>query len=105
MAKIRVVVFTENGARILKNPANFEELSRAENVVVNPDLKELEGVPPHLWKLQNGKVLAMSLSEQSEKSKFGNGLVISKYWKLYRALKIVAALLVGLVIGLLVKLS
>lgn len=104
MAKTRVIVFTENGARILKNPANFEELSHAENVVINPDLKELEGIPPHLWKLQNGKIAAMSQAEQNAKNKLGKGLIISKHWKLFKVLKIAAALLIGLVIGLLIKL-
>lgn len=53
------VFFTRNNARIFP----FKEMSdlpRTKNIVVNPDLSLVEGIPPHHWKLEHGKVLPMN---------------------------------------------
>lgn len=55
-----VVVFTENNARILTNPDNIKFYESLSNAIVDPDLKAVEGLPPHYWRLENGKVLPMS---------------------------------------------
>lgn len=59
-----LVVFTENNARILKNPSNFEDLKTLKNVLVDPKLDEVSGLPPHFWKLQEGRIVAMNADEQ-----------------------------------------
>ena len=51
MNKTTVVVFNENGVRILINPDKAPK-----GAIINPDLTHLKGVPPHLWKLENGKI-------------------------------------------------
>lgn len=61
-----VVIFTKTNARILINPDNefFDELLTWPNAIVNPDLSRVEGVPPHLWKLEKGLVVSMNDAEK-----------------------------------------
>ena len=49
--KNKVVVFTENNARILINPSNIEAYKDKPKASVNPDLSLVNGVDPHFWKL------------------------------------------------------
>lgn len=66
MSNITVVIFTENNARILTNPENIEAYKNIPNSVINPDLKSVEGVPPHLWKLVDGKVVQKTEEESHQ---------------------------------------
>ncbi len=53
--KIKVVVFGENGAKILINPkpSEYEHL----NFKVNPSLTQVYGVPPENWRLFKGEII------------------------------------------------
>lgn len=59
----KVVVFTDNNARILHNPENLRDYKAMKNAIIDPDLKSVAGVPPHLWKLVAGKVVIMDEAE------------------------------------------
>lgn len=50
MKKDFIVVFSEKGARIMKgiNPKDWEGVP---NVLVNPDLTKVKGIPMRLWKM------------------------------------------------------
>lgn len=90
MHKKRFVVFNATTARILVNPENGDELEKMPNVVVNPNLEAVKGIPPHLWKLQDGKVLPMSKGEQEkrlqliEKHGIDNSPPVTIIQKVYR---------------------
>ncbi len=61
MKKDFYVIFTENNARILKGkPSNI-----TSNMVVNPDLKKVKGIPPHFWKLENNSIIPMNEVEKN----------------------------------------
>lgn len=47
--KNRVVLFTQNNARILTNPPDLVKFEGKENAYVNPDLGYVYGVDPHFW--------------------------------------------------------
>ena len=51
-----VVVFTENNARIITEPEDLSIYSSMPNALINPDLSSVVRVPPHLWKIDNGKI-------------------------------------------------
>ena len=62
---MNVVVFqAEGGARVLKDPPNLEEL-KANNpcVLVDPELSEVWGIPPHLWCERDGKVTHLAIKD------------------------------------------
>lgn len=59
-----LVVFTADGARVLKNPPDEHVLMQQPNVLVNPDLKHLYGIPPHEWAIDNGKVVQKTGAEE-----------------------------------------
>ncbi len=63
MKDTRVVVFTENNARIVINPEKLGLYRTMANAVVDPDLSLVEKVPPHLWCLRDGVV--QKLDEES----------------------------------------
>jgi hypothetical protein len=54
MKKEILVVFTENGARIEKDPAYISEHKNDENVLYNPILPH--GVPPSFWIKDGDKI-------------------------------------------------
>lgn len=62
----RLVIFTPNNARVLVNPPNFDALKALPNALVirDGDLASLRGVPPHLWKMEEGKIAIMTELEQ-----------------------------------------
>lgn len=62
-----VVLLTENNSRILKvsDPSPY---LRARNCLVNPDLRKVEGVPPHFWKISAGEVVPMDYDERLARS-------------------------------------
>lgn len=49
--KNKVVVFTQNNARILVNPPDLTKFDGKPNTFINPDLSLVTGVEPHFWKL------------------------------------------------------
>lgn len=51
----KIVIFNENGARIYKNPDPV--LILGAEYIENPDLSAVKGLPPHLWALDEGKVV------------------------------------------------
>lgn len=51
------VKFTDSGARILVNPNNESELRADPNVLFNPDLSHVKGVPPENWKVVNNQIV------------------------------------------------
>lgn len=61
--KTRIVIFTDNNARIIttRDPGKYK---LASNMVVDPDLTQVRHVPPHFWKLKQGLVLEMSRPEK-----------------------------------------
>jgi len=55
MAKDRLVIFTENGARIIKDPTIIAELKYSNNTLLNP--KDLpKNKSPSFWKKNGGNV-------------------------------------------------
>ena len=65
----RVVVFTEDNARVLytDTPQLWEHTPQA---VIEPDLKEVTGVAPHFWKLVDGKVVPMNDVERASRKDY-----------------------------------
>lgn len=53
------VIFTSNNARIFNYPCK----DHRETCIHDPDLTEVKGIPPHLWKLEKGKILPMTEGE------------------------------------------
>lgn len=106
--KTRVVQFTENNARILvvQDTLSYEGLA---NTVINPDLSDVAGVPPHLWKLEGGKILPMTeaerlirLQDHALRGVINAGLPppqpkpVRRFWAKYGRLVLVFALGLGL---------
>jgi hypothetical protein len=57
MTKQRVVIFDELGnAKVLVNPENINELV-AQGALLNPDMTDVIGIPPHLWKREGNKLV------------------------------------------------
>lgn len=67
----KLVVFTKTNARILHNPDSdlFKKLSNYPNVIINPNLERVDGVPPHFWKFKDGEVFAMDDNEKEARIK------------------------------------
>ncbi|RMF55079.1 hypothetical protein D6745_03190 [Candidatus Woesearchaeota archaeon] len=68
MKKVKqVVLFTRNNARIFytDNVKQFGNL----DIVVNPDLSLVKGLPPHYWKKKGNKIVPMSKSEMNKRYK------------------------------------
>lgn len=106
--KTRVVQFTENNARILvvQDATPYEGLA---NTAINPDLTGVAGVPPHLWKLENGRVMPMTeaerllrLQDHSIRGVINDGLpppkphLVRRFWAKYGRLVLAFALGAGL---------
>ena len=49
--KNKVVVFTQNNARVLINPLSLDKYRGKPNAYINPDLNLVAGVEPHFWKV------------------------------------------------------
>ncbi len=62
-----VIVFTDNNARIIQNPDDLNQYRNNPNAVIDPDLSEVVGTPPHLWKLLDGKVVRMQKYEEAQR--------------------------------------
>lgn len=63
----RCVVFTSNTALVLSNPGNLDDLAKYPNVVIDPDLSKVLGIPNTFWKLDNGKIVPMNEEEQQRR--------------------------------------
>jgi hypothetical protein len=61
-----IVVFTKDNARIIMG-GGMGAVSSGDQVVSNPDLSAVRGIPPHLWKLQSGQVVPMNAAEQAKR--------------------------------------
>ena len=59
------VIFTENNARIYKGKPERS----SENILVNPDLSRVKGIPPHLWKRVGNEIHPMSDDESLSRLK------------------------------------
>ena len=62
-----VVIFTSNNARILSGVEDITPYSDNPDLVVDPDLTQVRGIPPHYWKLEKGVVVPMSKSERERR--------------------------------------
>lgn len=58
------VVFTENGARILKlkKGVDSRQFKQSDTRLLNPEIPR--GVPPHYWKNVGGKIVEMTDEEK-----------------------------------------
>lgn len=58
-----VVVFTSNNARIFINPTDYSDFL-GYDIVLNPDLSKVTGVPTHYWKIENETIVPMNQTER-----------------------------------------
>jgi hypothetical protein len=63
-----IVVFTKNNARIIMG-GGMGAVGSSDRVVSSPDLSGVRGIPPHHWKLENGKIVPMDAKERSERDR------------------------------------
>lgn len=67
MKKIKVVQFDKNyGAWIHVNPDNLEELKNRSDCLVDPDLREVQKIPPCFWKRKGHAAVPMDDAEMAE---------------------------------------
>lgn len=66
--KDKVVVFTRNNARIYTN-VDTSAFENDLNVLINPSLDSVKGIPPHFWKMYEGRIVPMNDVEREERSK------------------------------------
>lgn len=59
MKKNKIVIFTPIGARII-TAADPKPYMGQKNILINPDLSKVKGVPPQFWVRQGGRVVEMS---------------------------------------------
>ena len=60
---MNVVVFTKHNARVLKGKRLDKDYSK-ENVLLDPDLSLVHGVPPQYWKREGDRIIEMSPEEK-----------------------------------------
>lgn len=79
MANQKVVVFTENNARVLTNPDNIEHYRAMDNCLIDPNLDEVRLIPPQYWTVKDGTVVRMSFRELLARARHirDNGVVNS----------------------------
>lgn len=58
-----IVTFTPTSA-VIRKTDDLSKEAIMPNVVVDPELGHLVGIPPHYWKLKNGKIVEMTLNEK-----------------------------------------
>lgn len=63
---MKVVIFTENNARIV-NVDDITPYQAMSNVLINPDITKLTGLAPHFWKKSGNQLLPMTKSEQASR--------------------------------------
>lgn len=57
-----IVIFSADSARIVKG-AQARDFAGKTNIVINPDLSQVKGLPPHAWKFENGSVVSHTPQE------------------------------------------
>lgn len=62
--KDRLLIFTQTGARLEKDPLVIEKYKGHPNTVLNPDLSKVVGLSPHFWKLDDGQVLPVPVEDR-----------------------------------------
>ena len=66
--KNKLVVFTENGAKIFINPKDFNSIAEDKiTTFKNPDLSEVINLNPHKWAVKNGKIVPADSSLVKER--------------------------------------
>lgn len=78
MSKNKVVVFGKQGARILINPDSIDFLLKYNNVMVNPDLSKVDGIPPEHWKMENGNVVPMLDGEKPTEASLQQKIIVAE---------------------------
>lgn len=74
--KRRALFFTETNAVVIKED---DIDSNIKNLVINPDLSFVRGVPPQHWKFQDGKIVPMNKEEKGHRENLINEIgIISK---------------------------
>lgn len=63
------VVFSPTNARILINPEEPLLYEGRDDVIKNPDLTNVQGIPPHFWKVQNYRIVSMTEAEKKQRQK------------------------------------
>lgn len=63
MTKRTVVVFSQLNARIVKT-TDITPYEGLDYVVIDPDMKDLVGTPPHFWKQIGQRIVPMNDSEK-----------------------------------------
>lgn len=58
------VIFTDNNARLSKDPQQLKDWHDWPNVFYGLSLSKVQGVAPHFWKLKKGKIVAMNTLER-----------------------------------------
>ena len=65
---IDVWVFTATNARLVKVDSEEEiDAERLKSFVVSPDLSSVSGIPPHYWRLADGKVIPMNIEQAAQR--------------------------------------
>lgn len=60
----KVVVFNNHNARIIINPPSLDQYLGHDNVLINPDLSQVQNLAPHFWKQVGNQVIPMNADEQ-----------------------------------------
>lgn len=69
-------IFDENNARVEKDPEKIKQLEGQPNVLINPN--HPLGVPPHHWKLEDGKITVHDETEIKRREEFLHGYRIQE---------------------------
>lgn len=59
--KIKVIIFSENGIRILTNPENISEYKNKENVLINPNFELVKDLSVHDWTIDHFRKKKVSI--------------------------------------------
>lgn len=66
MPKHTAVIFTSNNARLIPFD-HFDELPQTANILVDPDLTQVDGIAPHYWKCVDNKIIPMTELEKMDR--------------------------------------
>jgi hypothetical protein len=70
-----LVIFDDTGAWIEKNPDEISKHKGKPNSILNPDLSQVKGLPPHAWNLVDGLIVPASDKEAKNRHKQLHNLV------------------------------
>lgn len=77
--KNKIVIFTSHNARILNiDDEMIHQYEQYANAVINPDLSQVKGIPPHFWKLQGKRVVPMTFEEKKFRTELINKHQVKK---------------------------